>query len=335
MDLKDHIFFSSFHESTREALIQTAELREHNDNDIIFREGDNSESIYLILAGHVELQKEDANGGTQVIVCQGPGDYFGEFGMLDGQPRSATAMTRDKTTLARITQASLFEAFRESPHTCVLGVANQIISKFRQSNDRQIEERLRRERQSLVGQMANEIIHDFKNPFTVICIAASALGSKYTDELTQKYCSMIEDQIRRMEVMANELLEFSRGKTTLHIEKISLAHLFARFELLNEAYLTQADISFSLPQTDLFIEADEDKLLRILQNLLNNAVDSMNGSPGQIDLTMETQEHDIIITVKDDGPGIPEEVQTNLFEAFATSGRAGGTGLGLAIVKKS
>ncbi len=181
--------------------------------------------------------------------------------------------------------------------------------------------------------MANEIIHDFKNPFTVICIAASALESKYTDEMTQTYCSMIVDQIRRMQVMADELLEFSRGKTTLHIESISLANLFDRFLRLNEAFLQHAGIELSLPETSLSMEADEDKILRVLQNLVNNAADSMDGSHGHIAIEIEKNNDHVVIYVKDDGPGIPDEIQTNLFEAFATFGKKKGLGLGMAIAK--
>jgi signal transduction histidine kinase len=77
---------------------------------------------------------------------------------------------------------------------------------------------------------------------------------------------------------------------------------------------------------------DEQKILRVFHNLARNAAEAMPDG-GHLRLGCVVEGDDLVLSITDDGPGIPEEIQGRLFELFA-SGRRGGTGLGLAIVRK-
>ena len=85
----------------------------------------------------------------------------------------------------------------------------------------------------------------------------------------------------------------------------------------------------------LNIEANCDKLERVLTNLIDNACDAV-GETGSIEIHARAKESDnILITITDDGPGIPDKILSSLFEPFVTKDKKMGTGLGLAIAKRT
>jgi signal transduction histidine kinase len=84
---------------------------------------------------------------------------------------------------------------------------------------------------------------------------------------------------------------------------------------------------------DLLVNADENKLIRVLQNLASNAIEAFNGSGGKIEIAIAANGAWAEIQLTDNGPGIPEAIRTRLFEAFVTYGKQSGTGLGTAIAK--
>ncbi|MEJ7780854.1 MAG: HAMP domain-containing sensor histidine kinase [Daejeonella sp.] len=87
----------------------------------------------------------------------------------------------------------------------------------------------------------------------------------------------------------------------------------------------------------LIVSGDESKLRRAMGNIVNNAVDVLNDLKirgAYIDITARQEGQNVLITVTDNGPGIPHEIVKTLFEPFVTKQKNGGTGLGLAIVKQ-
>jgi signal transduction histidine kinase len=133
--------------------------------------------------------------------------------------------------------------------------------------------------------------------------------------------------------MAEELLEFSRGTYQLRREKTELSAVMERFAFLNQDYLQQNKIELELQPADGAINADTNKLLRVLQNLVYNAADALKDRAGKITVSGHAVDYQVEICVRDNGPGIPEDIKDRLFEPFVTSGKNGGTGLGLAIAK--
>jgi len=82
------------------------------------------------------------------------------------------------------------------------------------------------------------------------------------------------------------------------------------------------------------IEAEENKLLRVLQNLVGNAIDGCDErDDGVVRIEVHDRKENIELIVADNGKGIPEQIRNNLFDPFVTYGKTGGTGLGTAIVK--
>jgi signal transduction histidine kinase len=330
--LLTHPFLAFFDERAARSLSESAELRSYREGDRIFSEGEPADSMYLVLTGKVRLTKKDPSGKDQLLAVVAHDDFFGEFGVLDGNPRSAGALAAvQDTVLARLPRDRVLEVFNSSGKG-MLKVALQIIRKVRDTNELYVKEHVRKERMTLVGEMANTIIHDLRNPFTVIQLCTQMLRDEIKPESLEK-CELIESQLERAQSMIEELLEFSRGRPTLNKRPVNISEIFSQFECLFHDYLANSQVTLAMVPISRVVDVDTNKMIRVLQNLVNNAIDAFAGKGGKISIGCEDKGDKIVVTVADNGPGIPEAMQAIMFEPFATLGKKKGIGLGMAIAR--
>jgi signal transduction histidine kinase/putative methionine-R-sulfoxide reductase with GAF domain len=196
-------------------------------------------------------------------------------------------------------------------------------------------EQSNRDRLASIGRMLAGLLHDLKTPMTIISGYAQLMAAADEAEQRERYVEQIQRQFDHMAGMTREVLAFARGDSDLVVRKVYM-NKFA------EELATQLGTAVAGRNIDFMVEArydgiaffDENKLLRVFHNLTSNAVDAMpDGGTLRITLERDTAENQLVISVKDTGPGIPPNIHARLFELFAT-GRKGGTGLGLAIVKR-
>jgi signal transduction histidine kinase len=333
LETEKNAFLSFFDAKTRAALLACAELITCKADQRIFREGDAADSIYLVLCGKIRLTKKDPVGKEQFLALVQTGDFFGEFGVLDGHPRSAgAAAAEDDTRLVRLPREAVVRAFQESSGESVMRLAQHIISKVRETNQRYVEERLRKERMTLIGEMADRIIHDLKSPFCVIQLVADMLRQNRGIPVAE-LCDLLETQLRRMQSMIEEILDFSRGQPQIKPVDVRLSEFVRKLEEYNRYYFEQMHVRWSAEVPDIILKADPDKLLRAFQNLITNSVEAFAGKEGRIAFRAAPEGDKLMIALSDNGPGIPEEMRGVFFEPFATMGKAKGTGLGMAVAK--
>jgi signal transduction histidine kinase len=334
MDLESHRFISYFEPEQAAQLCQLAVIEHFPQGAIVFEENQVPDSLYLVLSGKVEFSKQTTSKHYQPIAWAKPNDFFGEFGVLDGKPRSARAVACESSCLAKIPRDRLMEILERTPGRVVLKIFDRIIHYLRSTTDLYINQVIHKQKMALVGEMVNTIVHDFKSPFTGIHLASSMLKELHPDDDTQEWCDLIQAQVTRMMAMAEEVLEFTRGSATLHKKKIDISAILTRFEKLNRIYFKEAKVNFEIvTEENLCIEADESKLMRVLQNLTGNAVDAMEDRGGYIKIMTRADKNWIYLTIADNGPGIPDLIRERLFEPFVTYGKRSGTGLGTAIAK--
>jgi signal transduction histidine kinase len=209
---------------------------------------------------------------------------------------------------------------------------------------REIERQLheRESRLVAIGQMTSSVVHDLRNPLTLLVgyadlahrLAVRGGESVIAEELEQVQAA--SDRLRRM---IEEILDFARGGTP----KLMLETLPAR-RFLDETLAPLAgdleergvatEIHLKLDD-DLKVTLDRDRMQRVLENLLKNAREAVSaGAVRRVFLQAWVEDGDTLaIRVADTGPGIPEELVGHLFEPFATTGKQQGTGLGLVTVR--
>ncbi|HSI82807.1 MAG: ATP-binding protein [Candidatus Methylacidiphilales bacterium] len=335
MEPREHPFFAGIHGSAAERLLGAASTKTVPGRTVLFKEGSPADCVYLVLDGEVQLTKTEPAGQSEVLAQMTVGDYFGEVGILDGIGRSTGAITSCETRVTCIPAGPFMEVLNSESGSVCVHIFKRILGQLRNTNERYLSAMLQKEKLQLVGEMAGTIIHDFKNPITGIQLAAELIGMKHgNDPMTTKYCKLIGQQTERMVSMAQELLDYSKGSPNLDRKTVHIRDFLQNFEALNADYAAKADCLLTVNPADAWVSVDAGRILRVLQNLLTNAVEALDGRPGQVELHTEVrQEGWVLITMSDNGPGIPEKIRATLFQPFVTYGKRMGTGLGMAIAK--
>jgi signal transduction histidine kinase len=195
-------------------------------------------------------------------------------------------------------------------------------------------ELIQRERLSAIGQTVNSIVHDLRNPLSVIQFRVELLRyDKAVAAQHEKELLALAEAGSRMATMIEELLEFSRGEAQLETVPCPVGKVVE--EALGNLGLSWAHQFPIEVQGDMSLKvwADQGKLARALVNLIQNAGEAMEGK-GTVEIRAQAVGSMVQLEVADDGPGIPPAIRDRLFEPFVTAGKTGGTGLGLSIVKK-
>jgi signal transduction histidine kinase len=202
-------------------------------------------------------------------------------------------------------------------------------------NSRLIEERVRTERTLLMGQMARVIVHDLRSPMSAIRGLAQLLRDRAPQaDPARPHLETIMAEIDRLTRLTGDLLQFSREAPPLQRRPARLADLARETLKTLDAALQRATITV-VPDLDdqAVAEVDAPRLVRVLHNLIANAVDAMP-SGGRLELRCAREATGPLLQVRDNGGGMPPEVLKRIFEPFFTHGKAQGTGLGMAIVRK-
>jgi signal transduction histidine kinase len=210
---------------------------------------------------------------------------------------------------------------------------------FRYFTDMVEQLRFSEERQQ---ELISAIAHDFRTPLTTIKGYASYIGSGRVTDLgrIQKQMTKIEQKTADLEKLLDELQDFTQQSTELKLN-ISRIHVKSFVNSIAEDYVVktrEAGLSFRWKirvSGELYIEADEGKLRRVLENLLNNAI-YYNKPNGSILLTCDQRDGHVLFSVIDKGEGISAEDLPKVFTKFyraekSRNRNSGGTGLGLTI----
>ncbi len=333
MKLEEHPFIQNFPGDFAKSLVRHATSRSLKEGEILFDEGEPASSLFLVLSGDMVLEKKYKGEEFFTLARTRAGEYFGELAVLDGSARSARARCLREADLAEIRAKTLFSVLERAPSSSVIRFFLPLASNLRSTSSRFIREMLGKEKLAVVGEMADSIMHDLRSPLTTIQLACDLLRREVTDGPAERYCDMADNQIRVLQGMMEELLEFSRGAPNLKRKPVPVQDLFSAFRENNELTLRDSNIALRVEPIEGVLQIDSEKMLRVIQNLFNNAVDAM-GDGGTVFLGARPAGSDQVeLVFRDDGPGIPEAIRERIFEPFVTHGKEKGTGIGLAIVK--
>lgn len=338
MKLEEHPFILSVSEDRRSAILREIGILKLKAGELLFEEDSEPDALYLTLEGTVHFTKLRKDGSRQQVSESAEGGFFGEVGVFTGEKRALGAVAATDAVVARVPEATVKKIIEDAEP--VRKILESVIHHLNNTTRHYVEDVMRSEKLSLVGTMVSSILHDFKNPFSIISLGAHVIRQRYGDDdpRTDKICANIESQIRRMVDMANDLAAFARGDEEIEIAHVSIAQLFACFRELNGPFFHHESITIEMEDNGLALQGDATKLLRVLQNLVSNSIDALGdtlaeGEAGHIAVRATDSGDSLILTVADNGPGIPDEIKDTLFEPFVTHGKSEGTGLGTAIVQ--
>jgi len=212
---------------------------------------------------------------------------------------------------------------------------NKMISALENSAQRLAQS----ERESAWREMAKQVAHEIKNPLTPLKLGLQLLDKSWKDkdpkfdQKFERFSKSFVEQIESLSNIASEFSAFAKMPDT-RIEQMNI------FEILTQAVtifkqMDNVKILYDAPEAPFFINADRDQLLRCFNNLLKNAIEATPADRyGIIDINYLITSKNILLTIKDNGNGIPENLREKIFEPNFTT-KSSGTGLGLAFVKNS
>jgi nitrogen fixation/metabolism regulation signal transduction histidine kinase len=203
---------------------------------------------------------------------------------------------------------------------------------------------LQAQRDAAWGEVARRLAHEIKNPLTPIQLSAERLRRRLLAGMSERDAEILErgtrtivQQVQTMQQMVNAFSEYARAPE-MHITRFSLNQLVTEVADLYRSQDPRTQIRLELDARIEGIEADRGRVRQILNNLVTNALEALDGvgSPLlEISTRLEAggDAEYAALSVCDNGPGFQRELLGRVFDPYVTS-KPKGTGLGLAIVKK-
>jgi PAS domain S-box-containing protein len=190
------------------------------------------------------------------------------------------------------------------------------------------------------------VSHELRTPLTSIRGSLGLILGAMAGGLPPKVRDLLEiaqSNSDRLVLLINDILDiekFSAGQMRFDISTVALADIVRQAVESNDGYARKHHVNIELAAIDpaLRVDVDPDRFVQVLTNLLSNAV-KYSSSSGTVHVTAERHASAVRVSVRDTGPGIPENFRTRIFERFSQADASatrekGGTGLGLYIARR-
>jgi signal transduction histidine kinase len=328
---------------------------EREAGDVIFLEGSAADRFYIVMEGRVEVWKNYNDPRPDILAVHGPGRFFGEMALIDELPRSATVVAKERTLLLFLFR----EEFRRliTEHSSIaLSVMTGISSMVRRSNEAYVDDLrhrneelelaysklksaqsdlLRSERLSTLGRFSSLILHDIRNPLSILKGQLQLMQLRLLEpEKLEKHAAASLAEVNRLERLAGEFLDYSRGEIRLDMSVTKPSELFAKVEDSLSQKLAGTGIAIKKElRYDEHVVLDAERVFRALFNVVDNARKASSRSGGVIALKSFLEGSRLILETADSGEGMTQETLAHIFEPFYSDSSQGGTGLGMLIVK--
>lgn len=246
------------------------------------------------------------------------------------------------------------QLIRESLSKVQLGRANQKINWTRQDEigglvmeyNRMIDELTesaellaRSERETAWREMARQVAHEIKNPLTPMRLNIQYLEKTMREktpdweERLARFSKTMIEQIDSLALIAGAFSDFALMPEGNNVCLDIRTFLPEALDLYNDTDRVKINISMPAGSDPLHVRADRNQLLRVINNLVNNAIQAYpKHAPATIDIQCEQEGTNLYVEVKDHGCGIPDELKSNIFSPNFTT-KTSGMGLGLSMVK--
>lgn len=352
--LRDVYFFRELSDEVVADIAKSVEEVSYPDATVIFREGDRADRFYIVIDGAVQVWKGFGSRAAELLAIHGTGHLFGEMALVDDMPRSATVVAEEGVRLLYLNREA-FNSLLERDVQVAFSLMRNLSSMVRKSNESFVEdlrrrndeleranrelkeaqdELLRAERLSNLGKFSSMIIHDIRNPLSVVRSYGEMVKLHRDEpERVERFAAELLRECDRLSALTAELLDYSRGEVRLRMSICNIDELFEKVANQVSTRFEQRDLRLDLRnEVSRPLILDEERMARVLVNLCENARAAM--SPGGVcRLSAQATGRQVHITVDDDGRGMSDEVRSRIFEPFFSSSQGGGTGLGMVIVK--
>ena len=190
------------------------------------------------------------------------------------------------------------------------------------------------EREQAWREMAKQVAHEIKNPLTPMRLTVQSFQHKFDPsdpdvlKKVNEYTKTLIQQIDTMSSIASAFSDFAK----MPAQKLEVLNVVEVVELALDIF-PESDIKFISKKSEIIANFDRSQLIRIITNLVKNAVQSIpENRPPKISIYLYSEQNDVVIEVHDNGIGVPKEIEDRIFEPKFTT-KTSGMGLGLPMIK--
>ncbi len=329
---------------------------------VIFRQGDLGESLYVLLSGGVTVLRHDDRGHESRVARFGPGNYFGEMALIDGDRRSASVVTDCPSDLFLMPRDQFLGFIAKSP-PLLSNLLSELSGRIRETTQRLVREEhdsqlraaaLETARQHAITQMVTGIAHELNSPIGVCTTCISLIEDRLTEadlgdpaagldpRHLREPVTLLASGLRRVVALVQMFCDLAASHHAEDVQPINLAEAIGDSVAMFRARPAKTSLTFKVPNPASGPIWNGYRLLlaRVLHHLFQNveAHGYAEGVEGLIEITVSEARLDdgdpaFTVTVRDFGAGISADVAGRAFDAFFTTARGRGhKGLGLTVV---
>ena len=268
--------FRHLNRAELQALRLIAQERRFAAGQEIFHENAPGDSVYFVKDGLVEISSD--SGARRIFSRLGPGEIFGEMAVIEHRPRSATASAAQETVVYFLPRGEMLAFIEHSPGLA-FALLQQISHRLRESNQLHLREVIAAERLAVVGNFARSIIHDLKNPLSIIGLSAEIFSNpNFKPEIRSQAHARIQRQVQRINDLVTDILSFTEGRRNADIRPCHFRAFVFELVAELESDLATKSVHLMLESNppDITFSFDAHRLNRVFQNLIQNAKDFLS-----------------------------------------------------------
>lgn len=203
----------------------------------------------------------------------------------------------------------------------------------------------RKEIERAKSEFVSTVSHELRTPLTSIKGSLDLIEAGAMGEVDPKIAALVgiaRKNSERLVLLINDILDMEKleaGKMEMRFDKVNIVEVLEEAAEANKAYADRLGVKIVLkkPRRPIYVNADYDRLMQVMANLLSNAAKFSNKG-GKVEISTKVSKGKVRVSVKDHGSGIPEAAQATIFDKFTQADSSdhrqkGGTGLGLSITR--
>src|SRR6266481_3129141 len=301
--------------------------------EIIFREGDPGDSLYLVGEGSVKISRPAPAGEHEIVGYVDPGNFFGATALLAGEPRSATAVAAAPALIGAVKEETFQQILELAPSRVHMNFLRAVTDRMRSVNAQFMRETVRAERLRVAGALANATLEDLKNPVCIARCCSDLIASESTDPQLRELSKMLTEAVNSILGMTLDLLAYTRGSVSVNKRPVSIWRLLDELNRRSLHLLPVKKIDFVKHiRYQGNIDVDLGRFSRAVGHVIENAMQAMSLG-GFLTVTIDAVENQVALRISDTGGGIAPELMSTLFEPFERYRDSHANGIGLAVTK--
>lgn len=302
-------------------------------NEVIYRQGDRGQYLYLVGEGLVSISQLDRVGQPETLDFIKSGNFFGGRAMLEKKPYSAMAIAAEASLLGTVKEKAFEKMLTIAPARLHMNFLRAVSERLRSINSRFMSDVLGAERLRVVEAMASSILHDLKNPVSIARCCSDLIASETDNTELRSLTALLGSAVSGMVTTTQELLDYTHGSISLKKQRVSIWRVLDELNQQSLRLLPGRRVELTKQvRYDGDIDVDLARFVRVLGHVVQNACDAM-ADGGVLRFTTDLVQNEVALRITDSGSGIAPELLPKLFQPFSTNAESAGTGLSLAIAK--